>query len=103
LEAGESHIKLRANWRCFVGTSSSLGAVLAQTPITVRFGVGFEKLQGLSLWIWNGDACTAVAAAEAEEWRQIGFNDWVAGERAVGLGEEVERHGARGGGGAGGA
>jgi hypothetical protein len=67
----------------------------------VWFGVGFEKLQGLSLWIWNGDACTAVAAAVAEEWGQIDFNDWVAGERAVGLGEEVERHGARVGVGAG--
>jgi hypothetical protein len=92
LEARECHIKLRANWCCFVGTSFPLGAVLAQTPIMVRFGVGLEKLQGLSPWIWNGDARTAVAAGEVEVWGQVDFNNWVAGERVVELWEEVERH-----------
>ncbi len=94
LEGRKRHVKLRADRRCFVDTSSSLGTVLAQTPVTVRFGVGFEKLQGLSPWIWNGDARTAVAAAGVEVWGQIDFNDGVARERVVGLWEEVERHGA---------
>ena len=61
----------------------------------MRFGVRFEKLQGLSPWIWNRDARAAVAAAGVEVWGQIDFNDAVAGERVVGLWEEVERHGAR--------
>ena len=57
----------------------------------MRFGVGFEKLQGLSPWIWNGNARTVVAAAGVEVWGQIDFNDGMAGERVVGLWEEVER------------
>lgn len=91
-EARECHIKLRANWCCLVGTSFPLGAVLAQTPVMVWFGIGLEKLQGLSPWIWNGDVRTAVAAAEVEVWGQVDFNNWVAGERVVELWEEVERH-----------